>query len=297
MDFRRPRTHNTAMDASRGWAADVIPQERSFVVVNQVSARWDYQVHNHGCFELIAFPRGDGYTVIGDASGAFSRGELYLLAPGVPHCFYSQGFMPSPNVLEMLCAYFRPELVDVTRVPELAPTVAMLARARRGLRFGGPLAAEVAGILREVAALPPGPDALIRFYAALDRLARSGEGVQISEHEVSSRFNADEMRRLDAVRAVIARRYREGIGLEAVAKETGIGATSLNQLMRKYLQQTFLDYLTGIRLGEAKRLLRESERDIIDIALDAGFGSLATFNRRFRARESRSPQEYRLAHR
>ena len=52
-----------------------------------------------------------------------------------------------------------------------------------------------------------------------------------------------------------------------------------------------------MRLDEAKRLLRESERDITEIAFEAGFGSLATFNRRFRADEKSTPQEFRAKHR
>jgi AraC-like DNA-binding protein/mannose-6-phosphate isomerase-like protein (cupin superfamily) len=297
LDFTRRGAHDGGMDASQGWSSDVIPRERSFLVVHESSPKWNYWVHTHHCFELIHMARGDGYALVGDRSGEFAPGELYLLAPGVPHSFYSEGFLPDKAMLEMLCVYFRPDLADAERVPELRSAAALLARARRGLRFSGVIVGEVAGLLREMLALPPELSALVKLYAVLDRLARSGSGDQLSEREVSSRFHAEEMARLDAVRAVIGRRYRESLSLETVAKAARIGATSLNQLLRKYHQQTFLGYLTALRIGEAKRLLRETDRDIIDIALAAGFGSLATFNRRFRAGEQRSPQEYRVAHR
>src|SRR3954467_11708959 len=120
LDFARRRAHDGGMDASRGWAADVIPPERSFLVANESSPKWNYWVHTHHCFELIFFPRGDGYALIGDRSGEFAPGELYLLAPGVPHSFYSEGFLPDKALLEMLVVYFRPELADPERVPEFA---------------------------------------------------------------------------------------------------------------------------------------------------------------------------------
>jgi AraC-like DNA-binding protein len=285
------------MDEGQGWSAESIPPGRSFIVVNGSSPRWDYHVHTHRCFELICMPRGYGSALVGDRCNPFDKGELFLLAPGVPHSFYSDGFLPHKALLEMLCAWFSPELADGERVPELRSASTLLARARRGLRFTGAIVADVAARLREMLPMPPDLGALVKLYAVLDLLARSGAGDQLSEHEVSVRFHADEMARLDAVRAVIGRRYREGLSLEGVAKEAGIGSTSLNQLLRKYHQQTFLGYLTGLRLGEARRLLRETDRDVVDIALAAGFGSLATFNRRFRASERRSPQEYRLGHR
>ncbi|MFM9852583.1 MAG: helix-turn-helix domain-containing protein, partial [Sphingomonadaceae bacterium] len=52
----------------------------------------------------------------------------------------------------------------------------------------------------------------------------------------------------------------------------------------------------GYRLSEVKAALRDpSQREvpILTIALDAGFGSLAPFNRAFREAEGCTPSEFR----
>jgi AraC-like DNA-binding protein len=274
-----------------------IPADRSFVVQHAIGGRWGYMVHAHPCFELIHIPRGHGHALVGDHVGEFHLGYLFLVAPGVPHSFHSEGFLPNGELLEMQIFYFNPDLVDVQRVPELASLGPLLARARRGLLYRGPVVDEIGDRLREMRSTTPGAQVVALGYRALDRLAREDEVEILAEHETSSRFRGEEMVRLDAVRSVIRRRFREPIGLDDVAHEAGMSASTLNHLLHKYSQTTFLAYLTDLRLDEAKRLLRETDRDITDIAFEAGFGSLATFNRRFRADDSKTPQQYRGEHR
>ncbi len=52
-------------------------------------------------------------------------------------------------------------------------------------------------------------------------------------------------------------------------------------------------YVNDLRLKEAKRLLEESNVEIIDIAFAVGFGSLSTFYRFFTERTNMSPAAYR----
>lgn len=56
-------------------------------------------------------------------------------------------------------------------------------------------------------------------------------------------------------------------------------------------------YLDRLKLQEAKRLLRETEKQVIDVGAAVGFGSLATFNRFFKEQVGCSPGQYRKKHR
>jgi AraC-like DNA-binding protein len=60
--------------------------------------------------------------------------------------------------------------------------------------------------------------------------------------------------------------------------------------------RNFNAYLNSFRIAEAKAALADpAQRDVpvLTIALDAGFGSLAPFNRAFRAETGCTPTEYR----
>lgn len=94
------------------------------------------------------------------------------------------------------------------------------------------------------------------------------------------------------------RLYRqEGLTITAVAARLGVHEYRLRRAINQGLgARNFNAYLNGFRLDEAREALADrAQRDvpILTIALDAGFGSLAPFNRAFREAEGCTPTEYR----
>jgi AraC-like DNA-binding protein len=94
------------------------------------------------------------------------------------------------------------------------------------------------------------------------------------------------------------RLYRQdGLTITAVAARLGVPEYRLRRAINRGLgARNFNAYLNGFRIGEARLALADpTQRDvpILTIALDAGFGSLAPFNRAFRAETGCTPTEYR----
>lgn len=94
------------------------------------------------------------------------------------------------------------------------------------------------------------------------------------------------------------RLYRqEGLTITAVAARLGVPEYRLRRAINRGLgARNFNAYLNGFRIGEAMQALADpAQRDvpILTIALDAGFGSLAPFNRAFRGEAGCTPTEYR----
>lgn len=94
------------------------------------------------------------------------------------------------------------------------------------------------------------------------------------------------------------RLYRqEGLTITAVAARLGVPEYRLRRAINQGLgARNFNAYLNGFRIAEAKAALADpAQRDVpvLTIALDAGFGSLAPFNRAFRAETGCTPTEYR----
>ncbi|MEP3932587.1 helix-turn-helix transcriptional regulator, partial [Rhodopirellula bahusiensis] len=54
-----------------------------------------------------------------------------------------------------------------------------------------------------------------------------------------------------------------------------------------------IKYLIQVRIQEASRLLRSTDRSITDIAFDVGFSDSNYFSRQFRTHLGLSPREYR----
>lgn len=87
--------------------------------------------------------------------------------------------------------------------------------------------------------------------------------------------------------------YMEDITLEKVADVAGFSKFHFSRLFKQCSKQNFYDYLCFKRIKSAEMLLLKPELSITEIALQAGFTSLSTFNRTFKRFKSCTPTEYR----
>ncbi|MEO9969658.1 MAG: helix-turn-helix domain-containing protein [Hyphomonadaceae bacterium] len=88
-----------------------------------------------------------------------------------------------------------------------------------------------------------------------------------------------------------------GLTIGALAEKVGTTEHQLRALINRGMgHRNFASFLNGFRLDYAKRMLGDIEQarlPILTIAMDAGFASLAPFNRAFKAAEGKTPSEYR----
>ena len=88
-----------------------------------------------------------------------------------------------------------------------------------------------------------------------------------------------------------------GLTIGALAEKLSAPEHQLRALINKGLgHRNFAGFLNSYRLAYAKDVLANAEHarlPVLTIAMDAGFGSLAPFNRAFKASEGITPSEYR----
>lgn len=104
--------------------------------------------------------------------------------------------------------------------------------------------------------------------------------------------------RTAAVRAAatyVREHYRDPISLEDAATAAGVSGAHLARAWRKEIGCSVGDALKTLRLAEAKRLLADGNRTVLDVALKCGFGSVEHFHRTFRAHQGSSPDAWRRA--
>ena len=70
----------------------------------------------------------------------------------------------------------------------------------------------------------------------------------------------------------------------------------LSRLFRRVTGQSIVDYINNRRIDAARRLLKNTELSISDIAEQTGFASAAHFRRVFRDVMGISPLQYRKGH-
>ena len=100
--------------------------------------------------------------------------------------------------------------------------------------------------------------------------------------------------------AAIARMQRyidehlfEPITLKALAKEGGFSPWYASRIFKNLLGKSPFEYIRSLRLRRAAQVLRESNKTILDVALDFVFDSHEGFTRAFAREFGLSPSEYR----
>ena len=96
----------------------------------------------------------------------------------------------------------------------------------------------------------------------------------------------------EAVR-YIRENYNENLSLEDVAQKVFISPYYLSHLFREELGITFLEYLTRIRIEEAKKLLQDRSLTIFDISARVGYEDPGYFSKVFKKNMGVSPNQYR----
>lgn len=96
-----------------------------------------------------------------------------------------------------------------------------------------------------------------------------------------------------AILDYIETHYNEDIELEDIARISGFSKFHFSRLFKQYTDMTFCDYLNYRRIRAAEELLSSPELSITELALQAGFPSISTFNRIFKQKHGITPSEYR----
>ena len=88
--------------------------------------------------------------------------------------------------------------------------------------------------------------------------------------------------------------YNEPLTLDSVAKILGLSSNYFCRLFASQMKISFLDYLSDVRVQKAKNLLIfDSQKSIMQIALEVGFESYSSFYRCFSRIVGVSPKEFR----
>ena len=87
--------------------------------------------------------------------------------------------------------------------------------------------------------------------------------------------------------------YQEPMTLSGISELFYMSPYYMSRAFKEITGFTFIEYVNMTRIREAQKLLRESNRKIIDIADSVGFENIAHFGRMFKKLTKLTPHEYR----
>lgn len=87
--------------------------------------------------------------------------------------------------------------------------------------------------------------------------------------------------------------YGEDISLQQIAERVKLSPAYFSKLFKKYCGVNFKVYLNNMRIAKAEIMIKNSEKNILDIAYESGFNSIRAFNRAFKSVRGYTPSSLR----
>lgn len=87
-----------------------------------------------------------------------------------------------------------------------------------------------------------------------------------------------------------------GLKLSDLAGKMAIPANNLSQVINRCSHQSFHDFINGYRAHKAHALIQshaDTDKPLLDLSLEAGFGNTATFYKYFKKHYATTPAQYR----
>lgn len=116
--------------------------------------------------------------------------------------------------------------------------------------------------------------------------------LQIFQENMNEKHNISNFVILRAI-DYIREHYQESISLEEIAGNLEITPEYLSTLFNREMGENFSGFLKKFRISHAKRLLKETDKKIYEIASEVGYADPKYFNRVFKEVEGISPGDFR----
>lgn len=264
-------------------------------IVEHRNKEFTLPVHTHNNWELTFIQGGKGLTrIIGDSVEPIDDIELVLVTHGELRHAWTQGSCKSTDIRE----------VSIQFVPDLIPPVSLrkrqfrtiarlFERAQRGVTFSQAVKKQALKELELLLQTKDPFEQLLRFMYILYVLSLDSGSRMLCSDSFAEAPVKPESRRIEKVDTYLRQHYNEVIRLSDLAELVGMTEVGFSRFFKRTMDITLSDYLIGLRVGHASRMLVDTDSTVSEIAYACGFNNISNFNRLFRKNRGCSPQQFR----
>ncbi|MBQ8510815.1 MAG: helix-turn-helix transcriptional regulator [Clostridia bacterium] len=269
------------------------PAARSLYISTFTLPAWDIpRLHYHNTLELGRCIAGEGECRTPTGTVPFREGDVELFFPFQPH--YSRGFTENTCVWEFAqidcaqlltgCGYSNHTLIN-DLIQNQVRISGIFNEASQPV-----LTPLIHDMVEEILKMDNCRPLLVlsRLIELLVLNADMSQGLPPFERVVDQRFY-----KITPALEFLERNYMQDISMDQIAEMCGLSRTRTSELFRLVTGRTPKDYLNSVRINTAEVLLVITDKSIIDIGYEPGFGDSSSFYRAFKAMNGISPSEYR----
>ena len=273
-------------------------QQDAFIARELVESHFYPNWHFHLECELFFVLTGTGTRFVGDSIRPLLPGELIFVGANLPHLFRSDKAYfqrHADQQANSIVVYFREDFLgeDILTKNEMLHLRSFLCEAsRRGFLVTGQTRKTVSKAMIELASQERGLRRIILLLQILGELAHSTELQPLASEHYRNSMKPNETDRMQKVHEFVLKNFQEKVELTKVADLIGMAPTAFSRYFKQIAHKTFSEFVIGIRIGHACKLLMDKRFSVAQIAYESGFGSLSNFNEQFKKTMGLSPLAY-----
>ena len=262
-----------------------------FIVLNHVNAKFDFPVHYHPEYEINLVLNSHGKRIIGDSIKPFESPDMVLIGPNTPHAW--TGY-ESTEVQVITIQFQEDFLSEQTLSRNIFHSIQdMLNRSRMGIHFSKEATISMIPRIKQLTE-KRGFDSFLDFLSILYDLSISRNQNTLSSPSYVDMYDTSKSKRISIVNEYLCKNFQNPIKIEEVAKLVNMSPSAFSHFFKKRTQRTFSNYLSDLRIGNAAKLLIETDKTISEICYESGFNNLSNFNRAFKNQKGCTPKEFRM---
>jgi AraC family L-rhamnose operon transcriptional activator RhaR len=279
------------------------------IYINKAFEQPESHLHAHNYIEIAYVVSGSGVHCMGDKEYNVSKGDLFIINYDVPHEFRSLSSSKSQPLYVYNCV-FKPEFIDTA----LVNSRDFLNLTRHFLfRSFFPEESEKCADIKLIDSDSQGIEELyekmylefhlkeqgyieilrayvIELLITIFRIYRNqrslDKGIELKRSQI-----------MDQVIGYMKDNYSHAFKLEDLSVKAFLSRNYFCKLFKEHTGMTVFEYAQKIRIEEACRFLKSTDKKVIDIASEVGYSDLKFFNQIFKRQTGKTPGQYKSLNR
>lgn len=241
---------------------------------------------------LFYIVHGFGYCKAGNKVIPFTKDDVLLIPPKVPHWWYYEPL--ATDIYGNVCFIkitFTQELLDgyISTIPEMRTALEGIALPKKAIRYHGDSEVKIRQQVLDMEMLDE-PELQEQMKRLLLLLFTEREIIRKGRLNYSNR-NSERLRQ---IMKFLEQRYKQIILLDDIAREVNMHMYSFCIYFKKNKGISFSNYVILYRIDVACKLLRTTPLRITEIAASTGFLNVSHFGTTFKNVMGITPSTYRI---
>ena len=254
------------------------------------------RIHYHTFIEISLILRGNGIYKTNNQTYNIQEGDIFFYRPNEAHCITDI----EEDGMELLNLHISPYYLYTHFQSALNSNYVKILAANFPLtsnKINDTLASEqlseikslMRTIRQEMENKKSDYEIFVRNYisAVLILISRSYKNIRFSQKEKQS------YQRLTQAIKYIDTHFKDNLTLDCIAQKIGYSRCYFSSIFKKCMGMSIWDYICIKRIEEALTQIKQTEKNIADIALDCGFNNAVNFNKLFKKYTNVTPNFFR----